>query len=224
MLDQNSINNLMNTLYEDEWVTYALAHSSDIPTLLSELEKETNQKVLQPRMLCSPLQGRLLSLFSHLLKPRKILEIGTYTGYGSLCLAEGLQNLGELHTIDCNEELTSIQEKYFNKSNYKNNIHSHLGIAIDVIPKIEGPFDLVFIDADKVNYERYFEQVIFKTRKGGLIISDNVLWSGKVLRHAKHKDESTNALKAYNKKLKKDSRIKTLLLPFRDGLTISHVL
>tara|TARA_B100001057_G_scaffold182423_1_gene183146 strand:- start:252 stop:779 length:528 start_codon:yes stop_codon:yes gene_type:complete len=175
-------------------------------------------------MLSSPLQGRLLSFLSQLIKPKKILEIGTFTGYASLCLAEGLQKEGELHTIDSNPELVYLQEKYFSNSEYVKSIHSHLGPALEILPSIEGPFDLVFIDADKVNYSEYFEQVLPKTRKGGLIISDNVMWSGKVIQKPDPKDVSTIALQEYNKKLKKDCRVKTLLLPFRDGLNLSWVL
>ena len=212
-----------NTFIE-EWSAYALEHSQSIPDLLLELEKETYQKVLQPRMLSSPLQGRFLSLLSQLIKPKKILEIGTFTGYASLCLAEGLQKEGELHTIDSNPELVYLQEKYFSSSKYAKSIHAHLGAALEILPSIEGPFDLVFIDADKVNYNEYFEQVLPKTRKGGLIISDNVMWSGKVIQKPDPKDVSTIALQEYNKKLKKDCRIKTLLLPFRDGLNLSWVL
>jgi predicted O-methyltransferase YrrM len=161
---------------------------------------------------------------SQLIKPKKILEIGTFTGYASLCLAEGLQKKGELHTIDSNPELVYLQEKYFSSSEYAKSIHAHLGAALEILPSIEGPFDLVFIDADKVNYNEYFEQVLPKTRKGGLIISDNVMWSGKVIQKPDPKDFNTIALQDYNKKLKKDSRIKTLLLPFRDGLNLSWVL
>jgi predicted O-methyltransferase YrrM len=215
--------NLNHQAIQEEWIAYALSHSDSVPELLLELEKETHQKVLQPRMLSGPLQGRLLSLFSHLLRPKKILEIGTFTGYATLCLAEGLDKKGVLHTIDCNEELIHFQQKYFTKSTFKNNIQAHLGNALEVLPKLEGPFDLVFIDADKVNYETYFEQVLPKTRSGGLIISDNVLWSGKVLRKADAKDESTLSLQRYNKKRKEDPRVKTVLLPFRDGLTLSWV-
>lgn len=209
---------------QEEWLAYALLHSEEIPPLLKALEKETHQKILQARMLSGPLQGRLLSLLSNMIQPKKILEIGTFTGYASLCLAEGLTEDGALHTIDCNEELVEIQHKYFTASSYKNQIHSHLGRALDLLPKLEGPFDLVFIDADKVNYEAYFENVLPKTRKGGLILSDNVLWSGKVLKSASSKDESTRALQRYNQKLKKDTRVKSVLLPLRDGLTLSWVL
>jgi predicted O-methyltransferase YrrM len=221
---QDPKNNTNSNTILDQWYSYALEYSEPIPQLLLELEKETHQKVLQPRMLSSPLQGRLLSLFSQLIKPKKILEIGTFTGYASLCLAEGLQKEGELHTIDSNPELVYLQEKYFSSSKYSKSIHAHLGPALEILPSIEGPFDLVFIDADKVNYSEYFEQVLPKTRKGGLIISDNVMWSGKVIQKPDPKDVSTIALQEYNKKLKKDCRIKTLLLPFRDGLNLSWVL
>ena len=217
-------NNTNSSTILDQWSSYALEYSEPIPQLLLELEKETHQKVLQPRMLSSPLQGRLLSFLSQLVKPKKILEIGTFTGYASLCLAEGLQKEGELHTIDSNPELVYLQEKYFSISEYAKSIHAHLGPALEILPSVEGPFDLVFIDADKVNYNEYFEQVLPKTRKGGLIISDNVMWSGKVIQKPDPKDVSTIALQDYNKKLKKDSRIKTLLLPFRDGLNLSWVL
>ena len=219
----HDLNNIEDPTLNENWITYALSHSNSVPKLLSELEKETHQKVLQPRMLSSPLQGRLLSLFSHIIQPKKILEIGTFTGYGSLCLAEGLKKEGELHTIDCNEELIVIQQKYFSKSKFFKQITPHLGEALDILPKIEGPFDLVFIDADKVNYNSYYEEILPKTRKGGLIISDNVMWSGKVLYPSNFKDENTTALKKYNEKLKRDQRIKTVLLPFRDGLMLSWV-
>src|SRR6056300_369427 len=208
---------------QEEWIAYALSHSDSVPEILVKLEKETHQKVLQPRMLSGPLQGRLLSLFATLLQPKKILEIGTFTGYATLSLGEGLHEDGELHPIDWNEELVFLQQKYFLKSRYRKNIYAHLGNALEVVPKIEGPFDLVFIDADKINYDTYFEQVLPKTRSGGLIISDNVMWSGKVLHKAKTKDKSTLALQLYNEKLKKDPRVKTVLLPFRDGLTLSWV-
>ena len=208
---------------QQAWLSYALSKSEAIPLILKQLEKETYQKVLQPRMLSSPLQGRLLSLLSQLIQPKKILEIGTFTGYASLCLAEGLKENGELHTIDSNEELIKFQEKYFSISDYSKNIHTYLGMALDILPKIKGMFDLVFIDADKVNYDNYFEQVLPKTRKGGLIISDNVMWSGKVIQKADQDDLSTIALQTYNSKLKSDPRVKTVLLPFRDGLSLSWV-
>ena len=224
MQDLKDQNDYIDLFFREQWTKYALDNSDEIPDLLLELEKETHQKILHPRMMSSPLQGRLLSFISNILRPKKILEIGTYTGYSSLCLAEGLGENGELHTIDHNEELVLIQQKYFNKSIFKSRIHSHLGNALEIIPKIDGPFDLVFIDADKINYINYFEQVFNKTQPGSLIISDNVMWDGKVINKAGSNDESTRALQKYNDKLKKDSRIKTLLLPFRDGLSLCWVI
>jgi len=202
---------------------YAVAHSQDEPKLLQELSKETWQKVLAPRMLSGHFQGRILSMLSKLIQPKSILEIGTYTGYSALCLAEGIHEEGILHTIDINEELFDFQRKYFDKSDYGNQIKQYLGSALDIIPTIEDEFDLVFIDADKSNYANYFNAVIDKMNSGGIILSDNVLWSGKVVEKPDPKDEDTKALIAYNKLLKEDSRVETILLPIRDGLTISRV-
>lgn len=208
----------------ENWNNYAILNSDSVPNLLLELEKETYQKVLQPRMLSGSLQGRLLSLFSNIIKPKTILEIGTYTGYSTICLAEGLSKNGKIHTIDNNEELVTIQNKYFKKSGFEKKICFYLGNAVEIIPKLKGPFELVFIDADKINYEKYFDFVIPKMSKGGLIISDNVMWSGKVLDEFDSIDENTVALKKYNKKLKNDPRVKTTILPFRDGLSLSWVI
>ncbi|NNK81681.1 MAG: O-methyltransferase [Flavobacteriaceae bacterium] len=202
---------------------YVVAHSQDEPELLQQLNRETNQKILQPRMLSGHFQGRVLSMISKLANPKTILEIGTYTGYSALCLAEGLQLNGELHTIDINEELYEFQKKYFDKSEFINQIHQHIGNALEIIPKLNMTFDLVFIDADKENYCNYFEIIIDKLKPGGIILSDNVLWSGKVLETKFKKDDtSTPALIAYNELLKNDSRVETVLLPIRDGLTISR--
>ena len=217
MLDQNSMNNL----YEDEWVTYALAHSSDIPTLLLELEKETNQKVLQPRMLCSPLQGRLLSLFSRLLKPRKILEIGTYSGYSTLCLADGLSDDGQIHTIDKNEELLHIQNKYFDKSIHRKKIIQHTGNALNIIPNLNLKFDIVFIDADKENYSEYLKMILPNMNKGAVLITDNILWHGKVVDQDKEIDYKTRKIAEFNKNLANESSIKSIIIPIRDGISIA---
>jgi len=203
---------------------YVTNHSEDEPQILKELSKETWQKVLIPRMLSGHFQGRVLSMISKLVNPKNILEIGTYTGYSALCLAEGIQKNGALHTIDKNEELADLQKKYFDKSNYKNQIHQHIGLALDIIPTLDLKFDLVFIDADKSNYSNYFHTIIDKMNPSGVIISDNVLWSGKVVEPIQPKDKDTPALIAYNKLLKNDPRIETVLLPIRDGLTISRVI
>lgn len=202
---------------------YIIAHSEKEPELLRHLNRETWQKVLNPRMLSGHFQGRLLAMLSQLIQPKSILEIGTYTGYSALCLAEGMAKNGTLHTIDRNEELATLQEKYFSKSPYKNQIKQYIGNALDIIPKINDKFDLVFIDADKSNYANYFKLVIDKMNFGGVILSDNVLWSGKVVEKLNPKDKDTKALIAYNKLLAKDSRVETVLLPIRDGLTISRV-
>lgn len=204
---------------------YVVKHSENEPELLQQLNRETNQKILIPRMLSGHYQGRLLSIISKLVNPKNILEIGTYTGYSALCLAEGMQTNGELHTIDRNEELVDFQRKYFDKSEYGNQIFQHLGNALDIIPKLDKTFDLVFIDADKENYSNYFHVIIDKLNPGGIILSDNVLWSGKVLEKTFKKDDAcTPALIEYNALLKNDKRVETILLPIRDGLTISRKL
>ncbi|SNR38156.1 Predicted O-methyltransferase YrrM [Lutibacter agarilyticus] len=202
---------------------YVANHSQQEPEILKQLNKETWQKVLNPRMLSGAFQGRLLSMLSKLIRPSKILEIGTYTGYSALCLAEGLQKEGTLFTIDKNEELEDFSKNYFEKSAYKNQIHQLVGNALDIIPTIQERFDLVFIDADKKNYANYFNLVIDKMNSGGVILSDNVLWSGKVVEELDPKDIDTKALLAYNTLLNTDERIETILLPIRDGLTISRV-
>ncbi|CAM1342685.1 O-methyltransferase [Tenacibaculum amylolyticum] len=202
---------------------YVVQHSQQEPELLKELNRETWQKVLNPRMLSGPFQGRVLSMISKLIAPKSILEIGTYTGYSALCLAEGLQEDGILYTIDKNEELEELQSKYFEKSSYSNQIKQYVGNAIEIIPTIQEKFDLVFIDADKSNYPNYFHLIIERMNKGGIILSDNVLWSGKVVEPLDEKDNDTKMLLTYNKLLNEDDRVETVLLPIRDGLTISRV-
>ncbi|WP_268223019.1 O-methyltransferase [Sinomicrobium oceani] len=203
---------------------YVENHTQDEPELLKELDRETHLKVLRPRMLSGHFQGRLLSLISKLKSPRYILEIGTYTGYSAICMAEGLREDGELHTIDINEELHDLQRRYFDRSGFGDRIIQHTGNALDIIPTFDTGFDLVFIDADKENYQEYFDLVITKMNPGGLILSDNVLWSGKVVEPVKPNDKSTMALLEYNEKLKNDPRVETILLPVRDGLTICRVM
>jgi predicted O-methyltransferase YrrM len=202
---------------------YIEKHSEKEPDLLAALNKETYQKILLPRMLSGHFQGRVLSMLSKLIRPVNILEIGTFTGYAALCLCEGMQENGQLHTIDIKEELETIQRKYFDKSPWGSQIFQHLGEAIDIIPTLEIKFDLVFIDADKENYLNYFELILPKMNKGGIILSDNVLWSGKVLEPLQKNDSSTKVLLEYNELLKNDPRVETVLLPIRDGLTVSRV-
>ena len=202
---------------------YVVAHSQKEPKILQELTKETWQKVLNPRMLSGAFQGRILAMITKLTQPKSILEIGTYTGYSALCLAEGLSAEGEIITIDKNEELETLQNKYFEKSGFRDKITQFVGNAIEIIPTIDKKFDLVFIDADKSNYINYFHLIIDKMNPGGIILSDNVLWSGKVVEDLDIKDTDTKILLAYNKLMNEDIRIETVLLPIRDGLTISRV-
>ena len=202
---------------------YILEHTQEEPELLRQLNNETWQKIMVPRMLSGHFQGRVLSMISKLVHPRTILEIGTYTGYSALCLAEGMKKNGVLHTIDRNEELVEIQKKYFDKSDYKKNIIQHLGDALEILPGLSEKFDLVFVDADKGNYINYFNAIIEKMNHGGVILSDNVLWSGKVTEKVNPKDIDTLALIEYNKLLKNDIRVESIILPIRDGITISRV-
>ncbi len=199
---------------------YTLAHTTEEPLLLAKLNRETWANIMTPRMLSGHLQGRILSMFSKLVSPENILEIGTYTGYSALCLAEGLKSNGILHTLDINEEYTSVANRYFNESDFNNNIQQHIGQALDIIPTLDCNFQLAFIDADKENYKNYFDAIIDKMDIGGLIIADNVLWSGKVTKEKM--DEETTALDKYNKKLLASDRVETMLLPVRDGLMISR--
>lgn len=201
---------------------YVELHSEDEPQLLQELNRETHLKILQPRMLSGGYQGRVLSIISKLVHPKNILEIGTYTGYSALCLAEGLQPNGELHTIDINEELFDFQRKYFDKSIYGKQIFQHIGNALEIIPTLDTSFDLVFVDADKENYVNYFHLIVDRLPSGAVILSDNVLWSGKVVQKVVGDDISTKVLLKYNQLLKEDSRVETVILPIRDGLTITR--
>jgi len=207
----------------DELDDYVTLHSENEPELLAALNKETYQKILLPRMLSGHFQGRVLSMLSKLIRPKSILEIGTYTGYATLCLCEGLQENGTVHTIDINEELFDFQRKYFDKSAWGKQITQHLGDALEIIPNLNTKFDLVFVDADKENYVSYFNMIVPMMEKGGIILSDNVLWSGKVLEPLHPKDKSTKELLEYNKLLKEDPRVETVLLPIRDGLTVSRI-
>ena len=200
---------------------YVVKHSEEEPALLKALTRETYQKILQPRMLSGHYQGRVLSVLSKIIHPKTILELGTFTGYSALCLAEGLDKNGVLHTIDINEELVDFQRSYFDKSDYGSQIIQHLGSAIDIIPTLDTTFDLVFMDADKPNYINYFHQIIDKLNPGGVILSDNVLWSGKVIETLDPSDVSTKIVLEYNALLKEDPRLETVLLPIRDGLTVS---
>lgn len=197
---------------------YAEEHSKAESQLLYELNRETHLKTEQPQMLSGHLQGRIQSMISHMIKPHRILEIGTFTGYSALCFAEGLADDGLIYTLDINEEFKFIAEKYFNRSEYKNKIRSITGNALDIIPTLKEKFDLVFIDADKENYSAYYDLAIDKVHKGGYILADNVLWSGKVIDGSK--DAETMAIKAFNNKVQKDERVENVLFPVRDGVMV----
>ena len=199
---------------------YVCEHSEKETELLYELNRETHINVLIPRMLSGHLQGRMLSMFSHMIAPKNILEIGTYTGYSALCFAEGMQKDGELITIDINEELEILVNKYVAKSDYNKNIKCLIGNALDIIPSLDMKFDLVFIDADKSNYSKYYDLVFDKLNTGGYIIADNVLWSGKVLKDSDSLDLDTQELIKFNKKVQEDDRVQNVLFPVRDGLMI----
>ena len=202
---------------------YLSQNSDKEPEILSKLNKETHQKILQPRMLSGHIQGRFLSLISKIKSPLHILEIGTYTGDGTLCLAEGLATNGKIFTIDRNEELINIQNKYFEESGNRDKIVQLTGNAVDILMGLNENFDLIFIDADKENYIKYFEIVSNKLNPNGIIISDNVLWSGKVVEESDN-DQETDTLKKFNKLLSKDERFETIILPLRDGLSISRLI
>ena len=205
-----------------EIYNYIKNHSVEESNLLKELSRNTKLKILNPRMLSGSYQGRILSIISKLTKPRYILEVGTYTGYSTLCLAEGIKDSGELHTIDNNEELYNFQREYFNKSDYGDKIFQHLGNAIDLIDTINLKFDLIFLDADKENYTNYLELLINKLNTNGVLITDNVLWNGKVIKSISDDDLSTQEIDKFNKLMNQRSDMETIILPIRDGISISR--
>lgn len=202
---------------------YAQSHSEDEPALLAQLRRDTHLQHIQPRMLSGHFQGRLLSLISKIVRPKTILEIGTYTGYSALCLAEGLAQDGVLHTIEVNPELRKIQEKYISLSDYQDRIVLHTADALTLIPQLDLEIDLVFIDAEKKNYTAYLEAVLPKMKSGGVLLVDNVLWTGKVVEPLDPKDKTTEALLSFNQYMKNHTRLSTVLMPLRDGLTLSLV-
>ncbi|PKV66579.1 O-methyltransferase [Pontibacter ramchanderi] len=208
---------------DEELQQYAEDHTSPESELLHKVNRQTHLNVMKPRMLSGHLQGRLLSMFSHMIRPKQILEVGTYTGYSALCLAEGLQEDGTLHTIDINEELEDTVRGYIKEAGLSESVKYYIGNALEIIPTIDATFDLVFIDADKYNYATYYDMVIDRVRSGGYIIADNVLWSGKVLaKYRKKLDEDTAALLDFNKKVQDDPRVENILLPVRDGLMVAR--
>lgn len=205
---------------------YSENHTSPESDLLARLNRETHAKILQSRMLSGHLQGRVLAMFSQMMQAKSILEIGTYTGYSALCLAEGLIDGGKIITIDVNEELESFTRQFFQASEHAAKIDYRIGDASEIIPNLHEVFDIVFIDADKMNYQKYYDLVFDKVRKGGYIISDNVLWSGKVANVEPNKkiDRDTQNLLNFNKMCHEDPRTENILMPLRDGLMISRKL
>src|SRR4051812_9663420 len=203
---------------------YALSHSQAESDVLKKLNRETHLKVLSPRMLSGHLQGNFLSMISKMIQPKHILEIGTYTGYSAICLAQGLQEGGKLHTIDSNEQLEKMARSYFQEAGLSKKIDFQIGNALIVIPTLQEKFDLVFIDADKKNYSTYYDMIFDRVRPGGYIIADNVLWSGKVLDTQKNDDRETVLIDEFNKKIHQDKRVEHQLIPIRDGLMIAKKL
>lgn len=201
---------------------YVCNHTENEPSLLYELNRTTHLNVLRPRMLSGHYQGRVLSMLSHMIRPKNVLEIGTYTGYSALCFAEGVQQGGKVITIDINEELEDLVREYISKSNYKAIVDFRVGDAMEIIPTLQEEFDLVFIDADKQNYSSYYDLVFDKVKKGGYIIADNVLWSGKVVEDYETTDRDTQILKDFNQKIQNDNRVQNVLFPIRDGLMIAR--
>ena len=205
---------------DPELEEYVLANTREENAVLKALNRETCAKVMTPRMLAGHLQGRVLSMLSNMIRPEQILEIGTYTGYSAICLSEGLQEGGKIHTIDNNEELKEMVNRYLEEAGITEKVNLYTGDALDIIPSINETFDLVYIDADKINYSNYYDMIFDKVRKGGFIIADNVLWSGKVLLDPEKMDEDTRAVVAYSRKVHDDKRVENVLFPIRDGLMI----
>ena len=210
----------MINFIDDNILNYSISKSEKESKLLNDLYRETYLKVLNPRMISGHYQGRILSLISKIISPKKILEIGTYTGYSAICLCEGMDKDGILHTIDNNKELVEIQNKYFKKANLKDKIVQHSGDAKNIISSIDEEFDIVFIDADKESYPEYYDLIINKVRSGGIIIADNILWSGKILEKVEKDDQATKSIIEFNNKIIEDDRVKNIILPIRDGLNI----
>jgi predicted O-methyltransferase YrrM len=214
----------MLTLSKD-FLNYIASHSSPEDALLKELTRTTHLHALQARMLSGHIQGKLLEMISKMIAPSNILEIGTFTGYSAICLAKGLTDNGVVHTIDINDELRYIVEDFIGRSAEGNKIRLYTGDALEIIPQMDIVFDLVFIDGDKREYSQYYNLVIEKVRKGGYIIADNVLWSGKVIdENVKHNDKCTAELLAFNDFVQNDCRVENLMLPLRDGMMIIRVI
>jgi predicted O-methyltransferase YrrM len=203
---------------------YILSHIDDEGEQLSRLSRDAHVNLLRPRMLSGHLQGRILKMFVRMLQPKRILEIGAYTGYATLCLAEALPENGEIHTIERDDELEDFIRKQFDLSDFKSKIHLHIGDALEIIPQLEGNFDMAFIDADKRLYSKFYDLIFAKINTGGVILADNTLWNGKVLEESHSNDKQTMGIMDFNKKIKLDTRIEKVILPLRDGLTVIYKL
>jgi len=210
----------MNFISE-KLLNYCISHSSKESEILKELNRQTHIRTLNPRMICGTHQGRFLSMISKIIRPKRILEIGTFTGYSTLCLAEGLEKNGSIDTIDNNFELKKIQSYFFNLSKLQNQINQFTCDAMKILPKLKDKYDLIFLDADKKNYLNYLNLIIPLLKKKGVLVSDNVLWSGKVLNKKKNKDIETEVLKKFNQQLSNHKNLETVLLPIRDGISLS---
>lgn len=210
----------MKNFIDSKIFNYSLSKSSKEPKILNDLNRETHLKILNPRMLSGHYQGRILSLVSKIIKPKTVLEIGTYTGYSTICLSEGLEKNGSIHTIDNNEELLVIQNKYFKKAGISEKVKQYTGDATKIVKKLNLDFDLVFIDADKENYPLYFDSIIDNVKPGGVIIADNILWSGKILEKVEEEDYATKSIIEFNDKVNNDERVEVIIFPIRDGLSL----
>jgi len=212
-----------STDYHESIIEYALKHSGEESDLLKRLDRETNLKTLYPRMISGHLQGAFLRMITKMINPKNILEIGTFTGYSTICFAEALSDYGKIYTIEANPEWQYISEKYFLESNLKHKIETIIGYATEIIPQLDIDFELAFIDADKQNNKLYYEMLLSKMKSGSYILIDNVLWSGKVLDLAANKDNDTQIIQEFNEYVNGDNRVENILLPFRDGLMLVRI-
>lgn len=207
-------------MFTEEIESYILSHIDEEGDLLKALNRDANVNLLRPRMLSGHLQGRLLKLFCRMMRPRRVLEIGTYTGYATLCMAEGLEEGALVHTIEVNDEMEDFIQKYLSRSPHQAKVRLHIGDAMEIIPQLDETFDMVFIDADKRLYSAYYDLVFPKVRAGGLILADNTLWDGKVIEEVAPADKQTQGILCFNDKIKADDRVEKVILPMRDGLTL----
>lgn len=207
-------------MFTEEIESYILSHIDEEGDLLKALNRDANVNLLRPRMLSGHLQGRLLKMFCRMMRPQRVLEIGTYTGYATLCLAEGLEEGALVHTIEINDEMEDFIQKYLSRSPHQAKVRLHIGDAMEIIPQLDETFDLVFIDADKRLYTNYYDLVFPKVRTGGLILADNTLWDGKVMEEVAPADKQTQGILRFNDRIKADDRVEKVILPLRDGLTL----